>query len=429
MHPARTDRIAAIDVVRGVAIIGTLGTNIWVFSHPWGLLGMLSAPVTPETSDSAAAAQLALMALTQGKFLALLSLVFGMGVVIQHRAAARRGSRWPGRYLWRAALLLLDGVLNYVLIAEFDVLMGYAITGAVVAYLLLTRPRTQRTMIVVFGALHALLISAVVAAVAFADAGGYDALPPSGRNPYALGSFLDLALFRLDNVGIFRAEPVLIGFLSLAMFLLGAQLLSHGVFSAEGARLRRRLMIIGAVAIPIDLTLGIAGGAPGLLAERYLVAPFVAVGLLGLLAELSLRRGTEGWLARRAREVGRVALSAYILQNLLAGALFYGWGLGLAETTAAWRVPVTVAAFAVLTAVIAALAHLWLRRFALGPVEWIWKRAAQIGTRTSVRYAPFRDAGKGAYRTKRGGSARAERRISRRRRRRATRRSRGRSSR
>lgn len=382
MHPARTDRIAAIDVVRGVAIIGTLGTNIWVFSHPWGLLGMLSAPVTPETSDSAAAAQLALMALTQGKFLALLSLVFGMGVVIQHRAAARRGSRWPGRYLWRAALLLLDGVLNYVLIAEFDVLMGYAITGAVVAYLLLTRPRTQRLMIVAFGALHALLISAVVAAVAFADAGGYDTLPPSGRNPYALGSFLDVALFRLENVGIFRAEPVLIGFLSLAMFLLGAQLLSHGIFSAEGARIRRRLMIIGAVAIPIDLTLGIGGGAPGLLAERYLVAPFVAVGLLGLLAELSLRRGTEGWLARRAREVGRVALSAYILQNLLAGALFYGWGLGLAETTAAWRVPVTVAAFAALTAVIAALAHLWLRRFALGPVEWIWKRAAQIGTRT-----------------------------------------------
>jgi uncharacterized protein len=105
----------------------------------------------------------------------------------------------------------------------------------------------------------------------------------------------------------------------------------------------------------------------------------VALGVLALVAELSLRRGTGGWIARRAREVGRVALSAYILQNLLAGALFYGWGFGLAEGTAAWRVPVTVAAFVVLTAVIVLLAHLWLRRFALGPVEWLWKRAAQLG--------------------------------------------------
>jgi uncharacterized protein len=372
---ARSIRIGAIDVVRGVAIVGTLGTNIWVFSHPWGLLGMLSMPVTSEPGGPEATAQLTLMALAQGKFLALLSLVFGMGLAIQHGAAVRRKARWPGRYLWRATLLLLDGAINYVLIAEFDVLMGYAATGAIVAYLLLTRPRAQRALIVVFGALHVLIISAVVAAVALTDAGD-DAKLPNGRNPYADGSFIDLVFFRLDNAAIFRAEPVLIGFLSLALFLLGARLLGAGVFAPEGDRLRRRLLIVGAVAVPIDLTLGIAGGTAGLLAERYLVAPFVALGLLALVAELCLRRGTDGWLARRSSEIGRVALSAYMLQNLLAGALFYGWGLGLAEHTLEWRLPVTVAAFVVLTAVISLFAHLWLRRFALGPVEWLWKRAA-----------------------------------------------------
>lgn len=374
---SRGARIGAIDVVRGVAIVGTLGTNIWVFSHPWGLLGMLSAPVTSEPGGPEAVAQLALMALAQGKFLALLSLVFGMGLAIQHGAAVRRNARWPGRYLWRATLLLLDGAINYVLIAEFDVLMGYAITGAIVAYLLLTRPRAQRVMIVVFGSLHVLIISAIVVLVALADAG--DASLPNGRNPYADGSFLDLMLFRLDNIGVFRAEPVLIGLLSLALFLLGARLLGAGVFAPEGARIRRRLLIVGAIAVPIDLSLGIAGGTAGLLAERYLVAPFVALGLLAFVAELCLRRGTDGWFARRASEIGRVALSAYMLQNLLAGALFYGWGLGLADATVAWRLPVTIAAFVVLTAAIALFAHLWLRRFALGPVEWLWKRAA--GTR------------------------------------------------
>jgi uncharacterized protein len=375
---SRASRIAAIDVVRGVAIVGTLGTNIWLFSHPWGLLGMLSMPVTSEPGGPEAVAQLTLMSLAQGKFLALLSLVFGVGLAIQHGAAVRREARWPGRYLWRATLLLLDGAINYVLIAEFDVLMGYAVTGAIVAYLLITRPRAQRAMVVLFGALHLLIISAVVVTIALTDPGG-DAALPKGRNPYAGGSFLDLVLFRLDNIGTFRVEPVLIGFLSLALFLLGARLLGAGVFAPEGGRLRRRLLIVGAVALPIDLTLGIAGGTAGLLAERYLVAPFVALGLLAVIAELCLRKGTDGWFARRSSEIGRVALSAYMLQNLLAGALFYGWGLGLAEHALEWRLPVTLAAFVVVTAVISLFAHLWLRRFALGPVEWLWKRAA--GTR------------------------------------------------
>ncbi|QHF23743.1 DUF418 domain-containing protein [Rathayibacter sp. VKM Ac-2804] len=371
-------RIDSLDVIRGVAIIGTLGTNIWLFSHPWGLLGLLTEPVTAGTWPGERTAQLLLMALAQGKFLALLSLTFGIGLAIQHASAVRRGRRWPGRYLWRATLLLLDGAVNYVLIAEFDVLMGYAVTGAVVAGLLLTRPRVQCRTVILLGALHVLLISALVALVATQpDSTGQG---PTGRSPYADASFLGLALFRLQNAGPFRAEPVLIGFLSLAMFLLGAQLLRAGLFAREGWSLRRRLMILGAVAAPADLALGLTGSAAGLLAERYLVPPLVALGLLALLAELGRRRGGTSWISRRAREVGRVALSAYLLQNLLAGALFYGWGLGLAETTAPWRVPVTIGAFVLVAAVVVLAAHLWLRRFPLGPVEWLWRRGERIGS-------------------------------------------------
>lgn len=29
-------RIAALDVARGIAILGTLGTNIWIFTDPAG---------------------------------------------------------------------------------------------------------------------------------------------------------------------------------------------------------------------------------------------------------------------------------------------------------------------------------------------------------------------------------------------------------
>lgn len=29
-------RLAALDVLRGIAILGTLGTNIWILTHPRG---------------------------------------------------------------------------------------------------------------------------------------------------------------------------------------------------------------------------------------------------------------------------------------------------------------------------------------------------------------------------------------------------------
>jgi uncharacterized protein len=58
---------------------------------------------------------------TNGKFLALL---FGIGLELQYQSARRRGTPWPGWYLWRAALLFVEGLLHYLLVFEFDVLMS-----------------------------------------------------------------------------------------------------------------------------------------------------------------------------------------------------------------------------------------------------------------------------------------------------------------
>ena len=32
-------RFAALDVLRGIAILGTFATNVWIFTHPEGLAG------------------------------------------------------------------------------------------------------------------------------------------------------------------------------------------------------------------------------------------------------------------------------------------------------------------------------------------------------------------------------------------------------
>ena len=104
------DRLTVLDVLRGIAILGTLGTNIWIFMYPGGLLGYLETGWGQ--SDGMHWGVLALQQMTQGKFLGLLALMFGMGIALQQRSAIAAGIRWPGPYLVRAALLFVDGVLK-----------------------------------------------------------------------------------------------------------------------------------------------------------------------------------------------------------------------------------------------------------------------------------------------------------------------------
>ena len=140
-----SSRLHSLDVLRGIAILGTLATNIWIFTNPEGMVGYLGG----STADRWRPLEVVLQLLAQGKFLGLLTIMFGIGLALQQRSALRAGRRWPGSYPWRAALLLLDGVVHFALLTDFDVLTGYAITGWIVSYLLVTSPRTQRRIIAI----------------------------------------------------------------------------------------------------------------------------------------------------------------------------------------------------------------------------------------------------------------------------------------
>ncbi len=376
-----SNRIVGLDVARGIAILGTLGTNIWIFSHPAGMLGYLDSPTTPDASAAQAAVEHVLQQLAQGKFLGLLTLMFGIGLAIQADSAQRAGRRWPGPYLWRASILFLDGLLHYLLVVEFDVLMGYAVTGAIVAYVIARSPRAQAVWIAVAAGIHAMLVALLTIGMWSAPT----SYSPPDPNPYRDGSWWDLVLLRVDYAGVFRFEPVFILFLSIAMFTVGNRLYRAGLFADRGAGLRRSLMIAGAVALPVDLGLGVAS-QNWLFVVRYGTAPIVALGLLALIAEVTLR-GRIGWAGRRLADLGRVALSGYVLQNVLASVVFYGWGLDLGGVAPAWRLPVTVLAWCAVSSLVLLAAHLWLRRFRRGPLEWLWARSYALLTGPQARRA------------------------------------------
>lgn len=382
--PRLTGRILSLDVLRGIAILGTLATNIWIFTHPEGFVGFLNGGYGAD--DALGWVERILQQIPQGKFLGLLTLMFGIGLAIQRESALRAGRPWPNSYLWRAALLFLDGLLNYLLVVEFDILMGYAVTGALVAWILAGSERRRRRWMWTMAIAHtAMLLLVTLALAAFGDA----APPPSpmGFNPYADGSWWQLVELRIEHMLLFRIEPAFILFASVALFLAGAALYARGVLDERGHALRRRLMWLGlGLALPVDFAVGLFGGTAGIVFARYGIAPLVALGLLALVAEFYVGRPKPGAAGRRLAEVGRVALSAYVMQNILASILCYGWGFGLAShLTADSRVPATLGIYLLVSAMIVLLAHLWLRRFRQGPLEWLWQASYRRLQNTPAR--------------------------------------------
>jgi len=370
-----TPRYAALDILRGIAILGTLGTNIWIFTNAEGLVGYING--TGRATGQWSFVQDVLQQVTQGKFLGLLTIMFGIGLAIQQRSAAGRDLPWPGKYPWRAALLMIDGVLHYFLFTEFDVLTGYAITGLVVAFVLSTGVRSQRIWIACALALHAAMLAVATAALA--------ALPPNpgnralSPNPYADGTFWDLVVFRAENFALFRLETIFILPLSIALFLIGARLFADGILDPGRSRLRRTLMIVGfGVALPLDFALGLFGSDAGLVLGRYGTAPIVAFALLAAVAHRYADGRAPGSIGSALAPVGRMALSCYILQNVLCSIVCYGWGFGLASRLdGSAIVPATVALFAAVSATLMVVARLWLTRFERGPVEWLWNVSYQ----------------------------------------------------
>lgn len=386
LTPAAADakasrRLPLLDVLRGAAILGTLMTNVWIFASPGSELAVLQGGLgagDPLADPSAAhIAETVFRAIADGRFLALLTVLFGVGLAVQYDSAARRGQPWPGRYRRRAAFLFAEGTVHFLLVFAWDVLMGYAVTALLVARLLASSEKVRRRVMWAAGGVHLTLIALLTLALA-ADGSGEG---PGGPDPdavalYAEGSWGEQIAFRAQHAGVLRIEPVVTFGLLVFLFLLGVRLYRAGAFAdtAAGRRIRVRAAAWG-LGLGLPLTAATTlGGEDFFLLGRYAVAPLVAVGYIGLIGTALDRLWIPRPLVGALSGIGRTALSCYVAQNVLCVLLCYGIGLGLAERYAGHGPWWVMGLWAAVGLVLAAGSWLWLRRFERGPLEAVQHR-------------------------------------------------------
>ena len=316
----------------------------------------------------------AIVAFAQGKFYLLFSFLFGYSfTLILRRRSAGALRRYRRRLVGLAVLGILHGVLFFI----GDILLSYALLGAV---LLWFSARTTKTALIAAGVAYGvglmILGAAVVASIGTNITGAGIVRNTAALDQALRGSFTEGVLGR---AAVFPEALLLQAFLNwfpaLAMFLLGLAAGRTGILSHPEShrRLWRTLLVLAAV---VGLPAGLVSGWPAIFADDptgFLKVLSVVVGFGaapaltgGYVALAALATNTRA-LALTA-PVGRMSLTGYLGESVLLAAIFCGWGLGLFGQLSVARAALVALLVWVSLELFAAF---WLGRFTHGPFEWV----------------------------------------------------------
>ncbi len=363
-------RIRLLDILRGFAVLGTLGTNIWILAHLGDLNYIFSFNHNAWWASIQDFVRNLVLFLVNGKLLGLLTIMFGVGLEMKYQQALRRGTAWPGVYIWTSIILMVEGFIHFILVLEYDILMSYGVTAIIAAFIIKGGDPIMRRVMKIAGGLHGgIMLLLLVLGIYLGLTGANISLGNMNETIllYRDGSWVQQVQNRFANFVMLRLEVIFVIPMNIFLFLLGIRLMRSGTFAPDenGRQQRKKLLHFGLyMGIPLNLLIFVPGGYFDL-PVRYLFAPILSLGYIALIAKL-VEANQKLWLWSRLEQVGQMSLSCYVLQNVIATVIFYGWGFGLGGKVDSITI---VFIWLGISYVQVIFASLWLKRFKYGPME------------------------------------------------------------
>ncbi len=434
-EPDGAPRVASIDILRGIAILGILfmnindmGGSIWAFwANDIRHVGWSGADQV---------AWVVREVLANGTARCLLEMLFGVGMVIlTDRAAVAASGRWAvlRSYYWRNFVLFLFGLVQiFVLLWPGDILHTYGLAALVAVWFRRLGPKWLLSI----GLLMALLqlggggysyltVPGKRAEVVRLEAAQARGVKLSAEDAKTLKAGLEARAERekdkRDNAvriaqedkdrsaatGTFQSWAksawdfsiylqkqgleLLFVWEAAATMLIGAALYKWGII--QGARSRRFYLWMTVVAYGIGLGSRLAGAlhdlrfddTPSIMWPLYEVARLATtLGHVGLV-HLLLATALGARMLRPFEAAGRTALTIYICQTIVCLWILYPpFALGLYGTQGWMALMLT--ALAVNAALLWA-ANWYVKQYRIAPVEWAWRSIV------AGRRLPFRTSG------------------------------------
>ncbi len=397
---AEAERIDSLDVLRGFALLGILAMNIQSFSMP------SAAYMNPAAYGDLSGANFWVWTFSHlfadQKFMTIFSALFGAGIVLMWQRADAAGRKSTGLHYRRTFWLMVFGLVHAYLLWAGDILFIYSLCSLWVFWF---RRRSPRVLIIV-GAM-VLLVSP---ALYLASAASMPYWPPEALEQFEStwqpseeknaetvanyqGGFSDQMRSRVPEAIALHTGAFLFWAVwrVTGLMLIGMALFKLGFFSAGlSDGLYRKCVVAGAVAgLPL-----VAYGMYANFARDWVVSRMFVGSLYNyfgsLLVSVAYAAGVmlvcKHGVAPRATaalgNVGRMALTNYLLQTFIATTIFFGHGLGyFGQVSRVGQVFVVVAIWAVQVP----FSAWWLARFRFGPFEWLWRTLSYLQVQPMAR--------------------------------------------
>jgi uncharacterized protein len=382
-------RIEVFDVLRGAAMLGILAVNMWSFAMPPATYMNPSAYGSLDGLNGLS--WLIVHVFFDSKFISIFSILFGAGLVVMGTRAREAGKSPWLRHFRRTMALLLIGLAHSYLLWWGDILVSYAICGFLVFTMVRTRPWIQLAVGFLLFSMSPLLYLAGYFGMSQMDPAGLDRSSWSPTEEQIeqdiesmQGDWTEQMEMRVQESLSVQTEGLFfyLFWRISGLMLVGMALYQWGILGGERrASFYRNLALIclplGLALIGMGVWKNISTGFQ-YLPSFFLYSQFnywgsllVCLGYIGLIA-LMVKASAWSALRNRLAAVGRLALTCYLGQTLIATTIFFGHGLGLygqVPRAGQFGIFLAVSVFQLW------LAPLWLKHFRQGPLEWLLRGA------------------------------------------------------
>ncbi|MBM3768316.1 MAG: DUF418 domain-containing protein [Acidobacteria bacterium] len=405
---AADERIEALDVVRGFALLGILLMNICSFGMP--MIGESNPRAWGGSDGANYVFWWVQYVFWSGKMRALFSLCFGAGVIYLTSRAEAKGATAGDIYYRRTFWLMFFGVIHAHLIWYGDILYPYALMGLFLYPLRSLNGRLLTAFgvaLIVITTVHGLsyvrdLREARDKSKSFPEHAVLDSANHGYQSTYRgrVDSWLPSKEALEKEIKIYREGPysaaynhrvgIVQGWTAqtfyakgwwdiLSMMLIGMGLAKLGAFAGRwptAAYVRLSILcllaggIIGGWAANHEAGSGfdVVASTEGYSAYqplRLMVAFGYFCGLVAIV-----KAGVMQWLISPLAAVGRMAFTNYIMHSLICTTIFYSHGFALFGKLERWELHIVVAGVWIFQLIVSPI---WLRHFRFGPLEWCWR--------------------------------------------------------
>lgn len=371
------NRIESLDMLRGFALLGIFIANMLTFHSPYFY-------IDPHTYFSTPGDQFSYKIISifiEASFYPIFAMLFGYGLQMQYEKSVVNKTPFAPIMAKRLAILMAFGLIHALFIWSGDILFTYAIMGFImIGVVRIPKKWLLPVALVVYLIPTLLLIGGTYFVTKmFPDdlMEGYSDIQriEQAITAYGHGSYVDALLFRIPEWLLIGLPAMFMGvFMVLPLIMLGAVFAKVKLFE-RAAQFKGRIALVTLLSFVVGIVIK---SLPYLdeptyyykLTQQLIGGPILAIGYAGvilLLCQLPIFQK----VFRPISKAGRMSLTTYLTQSIVATLIFYNYGFGLYGKVDIETGTLMAIGIFILQVI---FAELWLMKFKMGPFEWIWRK-------------------------------------------------------